>query len=346
MALKILFLSHRFYPDVGGIEVNAEILAKAFHRAGHTVRLVTWSTDDNNDDKLPYHVQRNPDVFCLLKQHMWADVVYENNPCLRLSWPAYFFQKPVVVSLHTWVRRVDGSIKWQDKLKLRWLKRARSVIAVSDSIRSKCWPKAKVIANPYRADLFTVNGDLNRARDFVFVGRLVSDKGVDLAIKAFRRILKFRNTADDHHTLSFTIVGDGPDRSKLEDLVRRLGINSCVTFAGWLHGSSLASCLNDHKFILVPSVWEEPFGNVALEGMACGCIPIVSDGGGLPDAVGNAGLVFSRGNMDALVNCILNVLHDEVLQAKLRSAAPGHLASHHPEVVAGKYLNVIKEASE
>lgn len=33
--MKILFLSHKFYPDIGGIEVNSEILATAFHKAGH-----------------------------------------------------------------------------------------------------------------------------------------------------------------------------------------------------------------------------------------------------------------------------------------------------------------------
>ena len=47
--------------------------------------------------------------------------------------------------------------------------------------------------------------------------------------------------------------------------------------------------LNRHEIMVVPSRWNELFGVVALEGMACGCAMLVSDGGGLPDAVGYAG---------------------------------------------------------
>lgn len=342
--LNILFLSHKFYPDVGGIEIHAEILAQAFHQAGHKVRLVTWSGDEG-DQQLPYCVKRNPSAMALVRQHLWADIVFENNPCLRLSWPAYFLHKPVVVALHTWVSRADGSMQWQDKLKLRWLKRASSVIAVSDSIRKKCWPEARVIGNPYRADLFKVSSDHTRTRDFVFVGRLVSDKGVDIAIKAIHQLLKHQNMMRRKTPVSFTIVGDGPERTRLESLVNRLHLNSCVTFAGWLRNGSLASCLNDHKFMLVPSLWEEPFGNVALEGIACGCIPVVSDGGGLPDAVGNAGLTFPRGDADALADRILKLFDDESLQEKLRRAAPDHLAAHLPQAIANKYLAVINDVS-
>jgi glycosyltransferase involved in cell wall biosynthesis len=342
MSLKVLFLSHKFYPDVGGIEVNSEILAHAFHNAGHTVRLLTWSADDSGR-RFPYVVKRNPGMVTLLSEHRWADIVYENNPCLRLAWPSLFFRKPEVIALRTWVSRADGRIQWQDRLKFQWLKRARSVIAVSDSVRRKCWPSATVIGNPYRADLFKVEKEVTRNRGFVFLGRLVSDKGADLAIRAIHQLSSL-NLNSEHITL--TIIGDGPERDKLNKMVDDLGLRKQVTFAGVLKGSCLVASLNQHKFILVPSVWEEPFGNVALEGMACGCIPIVSDGGGLPDAVGDAGLVFSRGDVHSLTSCIQNLLGDEALQTKLRNAAPLHLAEHHPEVVARKYLEVIDSAKQ
>jgi len=337
MSLKVLFLSHRFYPDVGGIEVNSEILAEAFHRAGHQVRLLTWSPDDGGR-RFPFVVKRNPGVMSLLREHQWADIVYENNPCLRLAWPSVLFRKPEVIALRTWVSRANGEIQWQDRLKLSWLKRARSVIAVSDSVRQKCWPSATVIGNPYRAELFKIDKEVSRNRNFVFLGRLVSDKGADLAIRAIHQ-LSLMDLDPDHLTL--TIIGDGPERGELTRMVNSLGMTSKVTFAGILKGSALVSSLNQHKYLLVPSVWEEPFGNVVLEGMACGCIPIVSEGGGLPEAVGNAGLVFSRGDVKSLTNCILNLLKDEVLQNRLRQAAPAHLAAHHPSVITRKYLDVI-----
>lgn len=345
--MNILFLSHKFYPDVGGIEVNSEILANAFHDAGHHVRLLTWSAEAGKGE-FPYVIKRNPGLVSLVREHLWADIVYENNPCLRLAWPSLLFRKPGVVALCTWVSTTDGRIRWQDKLKRRWLKRARSVIAVSEAVRRKCWPSAIVICNPYRSDIFKASVVDKRDGSFVFLGRLVSDKGADQAIKAMHHLL---NSLDIEGRLEkppylLTIIGDGPERRMLEQLVDNLDIRNHVRFAGILRGQSLVSCLNDHKYMLVPSVWEEPFGNVALEGMACGCIPIVSDGGGLPEAVGNAGLVFRRGDVESLATCMIRLLRDPSLEMELRQAAAPHLATHQPEVVAEKYLEEITRVNQ
>ena len=344
MRLKILFLSHRFFPDVGGIEVNSEILAQAFHHAGHTVRLLTW-TKDTSVKQFSFEVLRQPSLLTLVQQHMWADVVYENNPCLRLSWPALFLNKPVVTALRTWVSRTNGEMHWQDKLKLRWLSRARRVIAVSDSVRKRCWPSATVIPNPYRADVFKNSSAADVKRGFVFLGRLVSDKGADLAVRALYKLYNIngdKGNSSSYSDYRLTVVGDGPERKKLETLAEELGLTPHIFFAGVLQGDDLVTCLNQHKYLLVPSVWEEPFGNVALEGMACGCLPIVSDGGGLPEAVGDAGLVFSRNNLNELTSCILNLLQDKRLEEGIRTAAANHLQAHRPDVIARRYLRVIE----
>src|SRR4051812_33559136 len=109
MPLKILFLSHKFYPDIGGIEINSEILAYAFSEAGHDVHLLTWSTDSTTK-VFPFVVMRNPGKRALFQEHAWADIVFENNPCLRLAWPALLFGRPSVIALNTWVSRSDGKI--------------------------------------------------------------------------------------------------------------------------------------------------------------------------------------------------------------------------------------------
>lgn len=342
--MKILFLSHKFYPEIGGIEVNSEILANAFHNEGHEIKLLTW-TPDPGIKTFPFEVIRNPPLSVLLKEHRWAEVVFENNPSLRLAWPGFFLRKPFVVALRTWINRMDGKIAWQDKLKLGWLKQASAVIAVSDAVRKKCWPSATVIGNPYRQEVFKILPGIDRSIDFVFLGRLVSDKGADLAIKAIAGVLKahpVRDKVSPH--IALTVVGDGPELAILKNLAIDSGVQDNVEFTGALKGSALVNCLNKHRFILVPSVWEEPFGNVALEGMACGCVPIVSDGGGLVDAVGDAGLTFSRGSVDSLLSSILNILNNPGLEKRLRDAAGDHLQEHQPEIVSKRYLSVIKGA--
>lgn len=341
MSLKILLLSNNFYPDIGGIEINSEILALEFVKAGHQVRLVTW-TEEEGETRFPFAVIRRPGKVDLFREHTWADVVFENNPCLKLTWPGLFLGKPNVIALNTWVSRVDGSIGWQDRLKTLWFKRSKNIIAVSDALRRKNWEKAIVITNPYRAELFKVIPQSPRAIDLVFLGRLVSDKGADMAIEALHAL---ENAADRSAGVKLSIIGDGPEGPSLRALVTKYGLENKVVFKGSLQGKELVDCLNQHKLILVPSRWEEPFGNVALEGMACGCIPVVSDGGGLPDAVGKAGLIFKRGNTGDLVRCIREVLDSPELENRLRLEAEQHLKNHHPVKVADRYLKVIKQAA-
>jgi glycosyltransferase involved in cell wall biosynthesis len=332
--MKILFLSHGFYPHIGGVEVNSEILAGCFFGAGHDVRLVTW-TEEGGDKSFPYEVIRNPGKLELFRHHFWADLVFENNPVLKLAWPAFFLGKICVVALRTWMERDGGSLGWQDKLKIKWLSRARGVVAVSKVLRDAYWKQAVVIGNPYRNHLFRRLEGVMPTQDFVFLGRLVNDKGADMAIEAIARL-------SSPFTLS--IIGDGPEMEALKKLVEKHDLTAQVRFCGSLSGELLVLELAGHKYMLVPSQLKEPFGNVALEGMACGCIPIVSDGGGLPDAVGDAGLVFKRSSIDGLVETLQGLLNDPELEDRLRRNAPGHLEQHLPEVVGRKYLRVIENA--
>lgn len=338
--MKILFITHKFYPDIGGIEVNSEVLAMGFHAAGHEVRLITW-TSNTGDRTFPFIIIRQPKTAVLFKEHRNADVVFENNPSLRLSWPAIFFNKPIVVALRTWVNRSEHGMVWQDRLKHLWLKRATAVIAISEAVRERCWPPATVIGNPYREGLFKILPGATRNRHFVFMGRLVPDKGADIAIKALHKL-----SAEQKALYQLTIIGNGPEEQQLKQLVQQLNLNDSVIFTDALRGEELVLCLNQHKYLLVPSTWEEPFGNVALEGMACGCLPIVSDGGGLPDAVGNAGLVVERGSADSLATAIYNLLINTELEISLRNAAPQHLAGHLPQVVSNKYLRIVEAAAQ
>jgi glycosyltransferase involved in cell wall biosynthesis len=338
--MKILFITHKFYPDIGGIEVNSEVLALGFHKAGHEVRMITW-TASSGERNFPFVMIRQPKTAVLFKEHRNADIVFENNPSLRLSWPAIFFNKPIVVALRTWVNRNEGNMAWQDKMKMYWLKRSSAVIAISEAVRKRCWPQATVIGNPYRENLFRILNDEPRKRDFVFMGRLVPDKGADIALKALQQL------SDNNNKLyNLTIIGNGPEEANLKALVETLKLQDQVTFTGSLRGEELVTCLNRHQYLLVPSTWEEPFGNVALEGMACGCLPIVSEGGGLPDAVGNAGLVVERGSVNALVEGVQKLFLKPDLEQQLRQAATIHLANHHPDVVSRKYLEVVVKAAK
>jgi glycosyltransferase involved in cell wall biosynthesis len=338
---KILILTHGFNPDVGGIETNAEILASAFRDNGADVHVLTW-TKQESKDKFPFTVIRSPGIKTIFKEHRWADVILENNPCLRLSWPNIFIHKPLVIALNTWVNRLTGNKGLRDKLKALWFRRAETVIAVSDAVRRKEWQRAMVIENPYNNHLFKINPGIKKTRRFVFLGRLVSDKGADQAIQALSALAN--ENILDKNSVQLTIIGDGPEKENLVLLIKKLGLENAIVLTGILKEKELVDCLNLHQFILIPSYWEEPYGNVVLEGMACGCIPIASDGGGLPEAVGEAGLLFKRNNPDDMVNVLKNILRDEDKAAIILIKAQPHLAQRSQELVAAKYFQILKQA--
>lgn len=340
--LKILILTHRFYPEVGGIETNSEILATAFTEFGAEVRVLTWTQFDGKDT-YPFIVVRNPGLSVIMRQHRWADVVLENNPCLRLSWLNIIIKKPLVIALNTWVNRVKGNKGLRDKLKNLWFRRAEYVIAVSDAVRKREWTDATVIENPYNDTVFTLLDTIERKKKFVFLGRLVSDKGADQAIKAIAALTAQGILDGDEPQL--TVIGDGPERPELVDLREKLNLFANIDFTGMLKGRKLVECLNEHEYIIVPSCWEEPYGNVVLEGMACGCVPIASDGGGLPEAVGNAGVLFKRNNAADMEAAICVLLTEPDRRQVLCEQAKTHLALHTANAVSSRYFDLIVKAA-
>jgi glycosyltransferase involved in cell wall biosynthesis len=331
--MKILFTSYRFHPDMGGIEVNSEILAGYFLSQGHEVRLVTQSRGDG-EREFPYPVIRNPPPRELIALHRWADVVYQNNIELGTLWPGLFVRRPTVISVRTWIRGNDGRVRAIHRLKKWTLRRVDAVIAISEAIRRDSFEGAVVIGNPYRSGLFRVLLEIERKNSVAFLGRFVSDKGADLLIRAF---------AEAGGGAGLTLIGAGPEEPALRRLAANLGVDA--RFAGALHGEDLVRELNRHEILAVPSLWEEPFGNVALEGMACGCVVVGSDGGGLPDAIGPAGLVFERGNARDLAEKLHRLLSDSDLRNSLRAKAAAHLENHREEVVAARYLDILRKAA-
>ena len=337
--LKILLATHFFYPSIGGLETVARVLAEQFLESGLEVRVVTQSParEGESDGGFPYPIHRQPGRLELLKLVRWCDLYFQNNISLNTLWPLLLVRRPWVVSHQTWLTRVDGSVGWQDRLKCEVI-RYGSPIAICEAVASPLPIPATIIGNPYQSDLFRKLPDVPRDRDLVFLARLVSDKGGDLCLEALAE-LKRRGPKP---TLS--IVGDGPERGNLERMADALGVREQVTFAGMVTGVDLVRLLNRHRIMVVPSRLEEPFGVVALEGIACGCALIGSTGGGLPDAIGPCGVIFKNNSVAGLTDAMEQLLRDEGLCQRLRAKAPTHLEEHSPRRIAEAYLRVFEKA--
>ncbi|MDX2272969.1 MAG: glycosyltransferase family 4 protein [Cyanobacteriota bacterium] len=335
--MKILLLSYKFYPDVGGVETIGEIIAEQMVMMKHDVKVITMSEESMDPKNLTYRIVRRPSLSDLLNSCLWADIVFHNNISLQLGWLSFLFNKPQVIRHATWISRPSGQPSMIDKVKLNLLKKAYN-IANSRATASSLPVFSVVIENPYQADLFKRWLGIPKVRDLIFVGRLVSDKGVDLLLRALF-ILKNQGFLP-----SLTIVGDGSEMSNLQGLAHELGIRSQLDFLGVKRGEELVKILNAHRIMVIPSRWNEPFGIVALEGIACGCVVIGSEGGGLKDAIGSCGLTFPNGDANALAEEIKLLLMQPEQISYYQSFASEHLEKHHPTHVTKAYLKVMEAA--
>ena len=333
--MNVLLCSVPFSPSVGGIESVAALLAEGLPALGHRVVLLT-RTPAAQPDRLPYRVVRQPGARALLQWLRWCDVVLHNNLSLRWAWPLPLLRRPWLVAHHTWIPR-EGTGSVAGRAKHAVLRHAHNVAASSALADGLALPCA-VIPNPYADDCFRRIPEVGRSRDLVFVGRLVSDKGVSVLLEALS-LLRERGLRP-----GLTLVGSGPEEPALRRQAERLGLQPQVTFAGRLERDALALVLNAHRLLVVPSTWQEPFGLVVLEAMACGCVPVVARSGGLPEAVGEAGVVVPRGNPAALADAMAGLLADEPALDRLRGRAAGQLARHRRDSVARQYDAAIVEA--
>ena len=322
--------SYNFFPSVGGLETVSRVLASEFVRAGHTVKLVT-QTPSSNADQFPYEVIRQPSPARLLNLVRWCDVYFQNNVSLILAWPLALIRRPWVVAHHIWL-----SHNWKGRLK-RWLLRSAAGISISHAI-ARDFPLSMVIPNPYDDQVFREIPGIPRDHDLVFVGRLISAKGVSLVLEALAN-LRSRGLS-----LTLTIIGGGPEEASLRQLADRLNLTAQVRFAGVRRGDELARLLNAHRVMIIPSIWMEPFGVVALEGFVCGCIVVGSEGGGLKDAIGLCGVTFPNGDVEALTQCLTEVFLHQERWAGYRGHAPAHLARHTAQAVSATYLRVLEGA--
>ncbi len=330
--MNILFCSVPFYPSIGGTETVSALLAEHFHRAGHRVVLVTRSAAAG-PERDPFEVVRQPSAARIFDLVRKADVVFHNNISLRFAWPQLVLRRPWVVAHHTWIPRHGLAAR----LKRAVLGRAAN-IAVSRAVAQSLPVASTIVPNPYAAEVFARDDRAPRNDDLVFVGRLTTEKGVDRLVAALRLL------AERGVRVGLTIVGDGPEAPALHQQAAAAGLTGRIRFVGWQVATELVETLNRHRVLVLPSVCEETFGVVVLEGLACGCVPLVTRSGGLPDAVGDCGVVVARDDAAALADGIEALLGDDGLQEAYRARAPDHLLRHTPERVADDYLRVLTDA--
>jgi len=157
---------------------------------------------------------------------------------------------------------------------------------------------------------------LDSEKIIFFIGRHVYEKGIHILIDAFRKVL------DNFYDVKLVIAGNGPMTGELYSKAHFLGLSHKVLFTGFVTDDERKKLFKIADIAVFPSLYE-PFGIVALEAMASGCVPVVSDIGGFSEIVKHLhnGLTFYCANPNSLADMILLLLKDDLLRQKLSRQA-------------------------
>jgi len=231
-------------------------------------------------------------------------------------------RKPVVATIHdvyreTWLEKygLKGSLMAIFERVMLKLPYSR-IITVSNASKQKLVksgvPADKIVVIPNGVDLSKfekIKIRKSKVPQVIYIGRLIGYKHVDDLLIAFS---KLRLDA------RLYIVGDGPERGKLEKVADVLGIRRKVVFTGFVNENKKIKLLKSSHVLVLPST-TEGFGIVLIESMAAGTPVIAADIPALREvtANGRAGLLFTPRNIEELAKKLNELLGNPSLQREL-----------------------------
>ncbi len=172
--------------------------------------------------------------------------------------------------------------------------------------------KQSVVYNGIDRSIFKPVKVKKNRKDIIFVGNIEDGK------KGFIYLLKAVKIMKSDVRL-IVVDGGAPHRKVTNRVIDLLGIRDQIFFAGTATNDELVKLYSQSSAAIVPSVYEG-FGFPAGEAMACGVPVISSDGGALPEVVGDAGIVVPARDHTALADAVDTLLNDIKLQKKLAKA--------------------------
>lgn len=362
--MNLAIVIRRFPPQhVGGAEMQAQGLAAELASA-HQVRVITGRFDGlpSRETCDGYRIERVREITLPGARSPFAVLTGTAAAVARKERPdAYICYQTITSGLigalasrltgvpsFCWIR---GQAEYNDQAPLEWrlalpfvIRHSRRVLVQTDRMRQEMLAcigersgrtgailarKIAVIPNGLPPAQSPPAGPGNRA--IVFVGRLIPSKGVDVLLEAL----------DGWRAPPCLIVGDGPDRPRLEALAQ--GRN--VRFLGSLPRSAVDQTLSQARTLALPSR-HEGMPNVVLEAMRLGVPPVATAVGGIPDIVtdGRTGLLVPTEDPRALRSALQRLDSEPETWSRLSRAAVESVRRYQWPAVAAALLELIQGA--
>jgi len=345
--MRILFRCGAFLPQIGGLEVLSGQFVEAMHGRGHEVLVLAANAPKALPAdswyrgvrvlRFPFiEVVRGRDLaqFGKLVEECTAiqaefkpDIVH-----LNLTGPdAIFFLYalagvPCIAVLHSPIddpapRSLFGPV----------LVKADWVVGISRSMlkdMTTFWPpigsRSSVIHNALMPPALPPGELPFEPPTLLCIGRVVRDKGFDVAVAAFSQIHR------RHPSARLIVAGNGPEMKPLQRLAAELGVSESIEFPGWVHPEDVPELINRATAVLMPGRWREPFGLVALQAAQMGRPLVTTPLGGIPEIGidGETFILVEPENADALAAAVDKLLADPDQARRIGAQARAHINEH------------------
>jgi len=363
------------YPTFGGSGIVATELGKALSKKGHEIHFITYSEPVRLGElrkNIFYHEVRTSDYplfkFTPYEQVLTSKLVdvvkFERLDILHVHYAiphasaAYMAQQilkdqgveiPFVTTLHgTDITLVGKDPSFEPVINFS-INKSNRVTAVSENLKKEtfelfdiknnievipnfiCLKEYKLDNNDYYKKRFAPNNE----KVICHVSNFRKVKRIEDVIIAFEGISKKMD-------IKLLLVGDGPERARLEQISRNSKFSKNIFFLGSL--KSTKEVLNISDLFILPSS-KESFGLSALEAMACGVPVIASDSGGIPEVIshGESGLLNSVGDTYQMTKNALKLLSNDSLLDRFKTNAYQQAMKFDIEVILPKYEKLYEQ---
>jgi glycosyltransferase involved in cell wall biosynthesis len=366
--MRILFLTGIWPPDVGGPATHGPDFARFLRDRGHQVEVVTMGDTLPSDRPVPVHwVSRRlpfPARYPLValegaRRARRADVIYATATYAAAAAASTASRRPLVAKLvsdpayeRAWRYGLfrgtleefqtagEPRLRALRRMRTSSLRRARQLVVPSRYLAEVAagWGLGvpiEVLVNPAPPPQAVVPESFE-ASTFVYVGRLASQKGLPVALEALAEVGEGR----------LLVIGDGPERGALEQLVQKLSLGDRVTLAGSRSREDVLRAFAGARAAVLPSLWEN-LPHAAVEALAVGTPVIATAVGGVPEVVhdGENGLLVAAGDVHALAAALRRVLDDDELRDRLAAGAKPSVESIGREPVYARLEQILEAAA-
>lgn len=325
--------------------------------------IVEWMSKLTGGFAEPYAFGRRVNAY--LKKHGSEYDLIHDNQCLSYGMLDIQKRLPLVTTLHHPITRdlaiaVNASDKWWERLLIRrWhsflgmqakvVKKLKHVVTVSSQsqtdIAKAFGVKAEdleLIYNGINTDEFSPRPDIKRKTN-----RLMATASADQPLKGLRYLLEaYASLLAKYPDLELLVVGKPKAGGATEQLIKQLNIQDKVQFVSGISTEQMVDYFAEATIAVVPSVYEG-FGLPAGEAMACEVPVVSSQGGALPEVVGDAGIQVPIKDSGAIANAVDELLQNPFKREQLAKAGRARILELFCWHVAAKrltdyYLQVIE----